>query len=252
MTDSNTHLDATALAEAGRALEGDTPLEILRWASNRFAPRLTFATGFGAEGCVLLDLIGRHDLDIDIFTLDTGLLFPETYELWRRLEAKYDFTIRSVSPELSIEQQAATHGPELWEREPDRCCNMRKVTPLTEQLVGFDAWITAIRRDQTDSRAGALAVEWDPKFALGKINPLVRWTKRDVWAHLLKHDVPYNPLHDRGYPSVGCKPCTSMVNAGEHDRAGRWRGAPKSECGLHTQVDGTDEFGDTSSPRSQE
>lgn len=252
MTDSNTRLDATALAEAGRALEGDTPLEILRWASNRFAPRLTFATGFGAEGCVLLDLIGRHDLDIDIFTLDTGLLFPETYELWRRLEAKYDFTIRSVSPELSIEQQAATHGPELWEREPDRCCNMRKVTPLTAQLVGFDAWITAIRRDQTDSRAGALAVEWDPKFALGKINPLVRWTKRDVWAHLLKHDVPYNPLHDRGYPSVGCKPCTSMVNAGEHDRAGRWRGAPKSECGLHTQVDGTDEFGDTSSPRSQE
>ena len=249
MTDVLTRPGATTMAEAGRTLEGGTPLDILRWASNMFAPRLTFATGFGAGGCVLLDLIGRHDLDIDIFTLDTGLLFPETYELWRRLEDKYDFTIRSVRPELSTEQQSATHGPELWTREPDRCCDMRKVTPLTAQLVGFDAWITAIRRDQTDSRAGALAVEWDPKFALGKVNPLVRWTKRDVWAHLLKHDVPYNPLHDRGYPSVGCLPCTSMVNAGEHDRAGRWRGAPKTECGLHTQTDGATEFGNTSSPR---
>ncbi len=243
MTDTLTRPGPASLAEAGRALEVGTPLDILRWASDRFGPRLTFATGFGAEGCVLLDLIGRHRLPVDIFTLDTGLLFPETYELWRRLEARYGFTIRSVGPELSIEQQAAAHGPELWAREPDRCCDMRKVTPLTAQLSGFDAWITAIRRDQTDSRATALAVEWDPRFELTKVNPLVRWTKRDVWGHLLEHDVPYNPLHDRGYPSVGCLPCTSSVNPGEPERAGRWRGAPKTECGLHADVEGADEIG---------
>jgi phosphoadenylyl-sulfate reductase (thioredoxin) len=247
MTAALTPTDAPALAEAGQALENSTPLEILRWASSTFESRLTFATGFGAEGCVLLDLIGRHELAVDIFTLDTGVLFPETYELWRRLESKYGFTIRGVSPDQTIEQQAATHGPELWGREPDRCCDLRKVTPLTGQLARFDAWITAIRRDQSDNRASALAVEWDDKFALSKVNPLVHWTKRDVWAHLLKHDVPYNPLHDRGYPSVGCLPCTSTVEPGEHDRAGRWRGASKTECGLHTQVDGADKF-ETSSP----
>lgn len=247
MTASLTPTDAPGLAEAGQTLENSPPLEILRWASNTFGSRLTFATGFGAEGCVLLDLIGRHDLAIDILTLDTGVLFPETYELWRRLEDKYGFTIRGVRPDQTIEQQAAAHGPELWGREPDRCCDLRKVTPLTAQLARFDAWITAIRRDQSDSRANALAVEWDDKFALSKVNPLVHWTKRDVWAHLLKHDVPYNPLHDRGYPSVGCLPCTSTVEPGEDDRAGRWRGASKTECGLHTQVDGADEF-ETSSP----
>jgi phosphoadenosine phosphosulfate reductase len=236
MTNTLARPDSSGIAEAGRALEGGTPLDILRWATDAYGPRLTFATGFGAEGCVLLDLIGRHTLPIDIFTLDTGLLFPETYQLWRRLESRYDFTIRSVGPELSVEQQATAHGPELWTREPDRCCGMRKVTPLTTQLDRFDAWITAIRRDQTDSRASALPVEWDQRFALGKVNPLVRWSKRDVWAHLLKHDVPYNPLHDRGYPSVGCVPCTSSVNPGEHDRAGRWRGAPKTECGLHADI----------------
>ena len=248
MTDVVTRLDAKALAEVGRTLESGTPLDILRWATDTFTPRLTFATGFGAEGCVLLDLIGRHDLAIDIFTLDTGVLFPETYELWRRLEDKYGFTVRGVSPELSIEQQADTYGPELWGREPDQCCDMRKVTPLTAQLDSFDAWITAIRRDQTERRASALPVEWDQKFGLGKVNPLVRWTKKDVWAHLLKHDVPYNPLHDRGYPSVGCVPCTSPVEPGENDRAGRWRGATKTECGLHTQVDEADEFDNTNLP----
>ncbi len=229
------------IEETGRALEGNSPLEILRWATDAYGPRLTFATGFGAEGCVLLDLIGRHTLPIDIFTLDTGLLFPETYDLWRRLESRYGFTIRGVGPELSVEQQATVLGPELWTRDPDQCCDTRKVTPLTAQLAGFDAWITAIRRDQTRTRVSALAVEWDQKFALAKVNPLVRWTKRDVWAHLLKHEVPYNPLHDRGYPSVGCVPCTSRVAAGEHDRSGRWRGTAKTECGLHVDVTGADQ-----------
>ena len=243
MTDTLTSPDPRTVAETGRALETDSPLEILRWATDRYGPRLTFATGFGAEGCVLIDVIGRHCLPVDIFTLDTGLLFPETYDLWKRLETRYGLTIRRVAPELSVEQQAAAHGPELWARQPDRCCDMRKVTPLVAQLSQFDAWITAIRREQTDHRADAQPVEWDKKFGLAKVNPLVRWTKKEVWAHLLEHDVPYNPLHDRGYPSVGCLPCTSHVNAGEDDRTGRWRGNAKTECGLHANVGGATEVG---------
>ena len=236
MTHTLTRPDATYLAKSDQALETATPLEILRWAADQFGSRLTFATGFGAEGCVMVDLIGRHRLPIDIFTLDTGLLFPETYDLWRRLEARYALTIRGVHPDLTVDAQAATHGPELWTRHADRCCEMRKVSPLVAELSAFDAWITAIRRDQSASRADALAVEWDSKFGLGKVNPLVRWTKQEVWSHLLRNEVPYNPLHDRGYPSIGCLPCTSTVAAGEDDRAGRWRGATKTECGLHAPM----------------
>ena len=236
MTHTRTRPDTTHLAESGRALETATPLEILQWADDQFGSRLTFATGFGAEGCVVIDLIGRHRLPIDIFTLDTGLLFPETYDLWRRLEERYALTIRGVRPERTVDEQAMTHGPELWTRHAARCCEMRKVSPLVAELSGFDAWITAIRRDQTASRADALAVEWDLRFGLGKVNPLVRWTKKEVWSHLRRNDVPYNPLHDHGYPSIGCLPCTSAVRVGEDDRAGRWRGAPKTECGLHAPI----------------
>ena len=236
MTDTLTRPDAAHLMESGFALETSTPLEILQWAADQFGSRLTFATGFGAEGCVLIDLIGRHRLPIDIFTLDTGLLFPETYDLWRRLEARYALTIRGVRPELTVDEQAATHGPELWTRHAGRCCEMRKVSPLVAELSRFDAWITAIRRDQTASRADALAAEWDPKFGLGKVNPLVGWTKKEVWSHLLRNDVPYNPLHDREYPSIGCLPCTTGVATGEDDRAGRWRGGSKTECGLHAPM----------------
>ena len=214
-------------------LEPQSPRAVLKWAADQYPGRITFATGFGPEGCVLIDLIGRHGLPIDIFTLDTGLLFPETYDLWRRLEARYDLRIRSVQPELSVDEQATAHGDRLWERQPEQCCRMRKVVPLKASLANVDAWVTAIRRDQTPQRAGALVVEPDHKFGIVKVNPLVRWTKQQVWAHLQEHDVPYNPLHDRGYPSIGCAPCTSAVQPGEDDRAGRWRGSEKTECGLH-------------------
>ena len=229
-------LTSRDLEAAARDLEDSSAAEILTWAVERFGRRLTFATGFGAEGCVLIDLIGRHGLPIDVFTLDTGLLFDETYELWRRLETTYELTVRGVEPELSVADQALHHGDRLWEREPDRCCGMRKVFPLEAELSGVDAWITAIRREQTPQRANARVVEWDAKFEIAKVNPLVRWTKKDVWAHILQHDVPYNPLHDQGYPSVGCRPCTSQVGSGEDDRAGRWRGVAKTECGLHGPV----------------
>jgi phosphoadenylyl-sulfate reductase (thioredoxin) len=221
------------IAASARTLEGKTALEILTWAANELSPKLTFATGFGAEGCVIIDLVGRNKLPIDLFTLDTGLLFPETYALWRALETRYGVTIRAVRPEQTVSEQASTHGPALWQRDPDRCCELRKVRPLRAALAGFDAWITAIRRDQTPERATAKTVEGDPKFGLLKINPLVAWTHDDVWAHLYQHDVPYNPLHDSGYPSIGCQPCTSAVRPGEDPRAGRWRGTAKKECGLH-------------------
>jgi phosphoadenylyl-sulfate reductase (thioredoxin) len=242
------HLE-TEHADDAAALEGRSPLEILQWAAGRYAPRLTFATGFGVEGCVIIDLIGRHQLPIDLFTLDTGVLFPETYELWRRLEARYGVTIRGVRPAQTIDEQSTTHGPALWERDSDRCCDLRKVRPLRAALGGFDAWITAIRRDQTAERATAQIVEPDQKFGLVKVNPLVAWSHKDVWRHVFAHDVPYNPLHDQGFPSIGCQPCTSAVADGEDPRAGRWRGSAKKECGLHvlpvvTDADGTPQDGE--------
>jgi phosphoadenosine phosphosulfate reductase len=216
-------------------LDGRGAEEILSWAARQFAPRLTFATGFGAEGCVLIDMIGRLGLPIDVFTLDTGLLFPETYELWRRLEEKYGITIRAVRPVQTVPEQARTEGDRLWERDPDRCCALRKVEPLRQALSGFDAWITAIRRDQTADRATAGVVEKDERFGLVKVNPLVAWTSADVAAYVAEYDVPVNPLHQQGYPSVGCLPCTSRVLPGEDPRAGRWRGRVKTECGLHSR-----------------
>jgi phosphoadenylyl-sulfate reductase (thioredoxin) len=218
---------------AARELEGQSPAEILRWASQHIGSKLTFATGFGAEGCAIIDLIARNRLPIDLFTLDTGLLFPETYALWRQLEARYDVTIRAVRPVHSVDEQAAAHGPALWTRDPDRCCDLRKVIPLRNALAGFDGWITAIRRDQTAERATARVIEHDRKFDLIKVNPLVAWTHDDVWGHIYAHDVPFNPLHEQGYPSIGCQPCTAAVLPGEDARAGRWRGTNKKECGLH-------------------
>jgi phosphoadenylyl-sulfate reductase (thioredoxin) len=219
----------------GRIAETWSAEAVLVWAAEQFAPRITLATGFGAEGCVLLDLVARHRLPIDLFTLDTGLLFPETYALWHQLEDHYGLRIRGVQPEQTVDEQAAAHGDALWERDAVRCCSLRKVAPLRETLSGFDAWVTAIRREQTMVRSNAHAIEWDRKFNLVKVNPLVRWTKQELWKHITQFDVPYNPLHDQGYPSIGCIPCTSAVQVGEEDRSGRWRGTSRTECGLHRQ-----------------
>lgn len=219
----------------GRIAETWSAEAVLVWAAEQFAPRITLATGFGAEGCVLVDMVARHRLPIDLFTLDTGLLFPETYALWQQLEERYGLTIRAVRPRQTVDEQAETHGDALWERDSNRCCALRKVEPLGDTLSGFDAWITAIRRDQTAVRSGAQAIEWDRKFSLAKVNPLIKWTKQDVWKYVTKNDVPYNPLHDHGFPSIGCVPCTSAVLSGEDDRSGRWRSTGRTECGIHRQ-----------------
>ncbi len=225
-----------ALKAAASALENRSAEEILRWAAGQYAPSLTFAASLGLEDVVVIDMAARAGLPIDLFTLDTGLLFPETDELKQRLEARYSVTIRAVKPEFTVAEQAAREGDALWLREPDRCCDLRKVAPLRSTLANFAAWITAIRRDQTPERANAPTVVWDSRFGLVKINPLVQWTFDDVQAYVAKHEVPYNPLHDQDYPSIGCRPCTSPVRPGEDPRSGRWRGKEKTECGLHLKV----------------
>jgi phosphoadenosine phosphosulfate reductase len=228
-------IDREALSRAAAELEEADAPDVLRWASARFGPSLTFATSLGMEDCVVTDMIGRYGLPVAIFTLDTGLLFPETYALKAEIEQKYGLAITPVQPQYTVEEQAIREGSELWLREPDECCELRKMQPLRATLAKYDAWITAIRRDQTPDRASAPVVAWDGRFGLVKINPLVRWTFASVQAYVREHQVPYNPLHDRSYPSIGCVPCTSPVQPGEDPRSGRWRGREKTECGLHVR-----------------
>ena len=214
-------------------LETASPQVVLKWALDEFGSDVALATGFGAEGCILVDMVARIDPSARIFYLDTDLLFPETYELRDRLEARYGIRFERRSAVRSLEQQNLRHGEKLWERDPDLCCRLRKVEPLKQMLSGLRAWITAIRRDQSPARARAKVVDQDAKFGLIKINPLAGWTKQQVWKYALENDVPYNPLYDQGYSSIGCMPCTTPVQINEHQRAGRWRGFQKTECGLH-------------------
>jgi len=222
--------DLLSLAEE---FEGAPPQEVLRWAIEEFGSDVALATGFGAEGCVLVHMVASIDPAARIFFLDTDLLFPETYKLRDQLAARYGVRFERRSSPRSLEQQALRNGEKLWEREPDLCCRLRKVEPLRDMLSGLQAWITAIRREQSQTRANARVIERDPKFGLIKINPLAGWSKPQVWAHIFKHEVPYSPLYDQGYSSSGCRPCTTPVQINEDQRAGRWRGFQKTECGLH-------------------
>ena len=228
---------STGFTRANRVLAGQPPLVILRWAVDHFAPRLALATAFNPEDNVLLDTIARHQLPVDLFTLDTGLLFDETRALWRRLEQRYGVRVRAVRPAQTVEAQAATAGPRLWQRAPDACCALRKVAPLKAALGDADAWITGIRRDQSPARADVPLVGFDALTGLVKINPLAAWTAVDVDAYVRERAVPVNPLHAQGYASIGCAPCTAPVAAGADPRSGRWRDRAKTECGLHW-VDG--------------
>jgi phosphoadenosine phosphosulfate reductase len=222
---------------ANADLAGQLPATILRWAVQQFHPRLTMATAFGAEGCCLIHLLAEIEPAVRIFNLDTGYQFPETLELRERIKGRYGIAVEFVRPEQSVAEYEAAHGGPLYLFEPDRCCHDRKIVPLKKALAGYDAWVSAIRRDQTEHRAAAGVVQWDAKFGLHKVNPLLAWTRKDVWAFIARHDIPYNPLHDRNYPSIGCWPCTRAVTAGEDERAGRWSGSAKKECGLHVLPD---------------
>ena len=213
--------------------ESWTPQEVLRWGFATFGDTIEMATGFGAEGMVLLDIALRVNPKLKVFTTDTGFLFPDTYELKGRVQERYGIRIERLQSKLTPEQQAEVYGAELWKRDADQCCALRKVEPLREKLATLRAWITAIRREQTAVRSHAGKIEWDEKFELIKLNPIADWKHKQVWDYILENDVPYNPLHDRGYPSIGCTHCTRAVLPGEDLRAGRWAGLEKTECGLH-------------------
>lgn len=213
--------------------------DILRWAWERFGTRASIGTSFQGAGLVMIHLARQQGLAFPVFTLDTGLLFPETLELKARLESFFDLSIESLEPDLTVEEQADVHGPELWGRTPDLCCTVRKVLPLRDKLAEADCWITGLRRDQSQNRANIGIVElytFDETSGrdIVKLNPMAAWSREAVWDYIRRHKIPYNPLHDRGYRSIGCWPCTRQTANGEGERAGRWTGFAKVECGIHT------------------
>ncbi len=215
-------------------LETATPEEILRWATSRFAGRFTMATAFGPEGMTLIHMLSTIAPETPIFNLDTGYQFAETLELRERVLKRYGIKVEFKRPTTTVEEYEAMHGGPLYVKQPDQCCMDRKLKVLRKSVVGMHAWASAIRRDQSADRARAPIVAWDAKFNLIKVSPLANWTKKEVWNLISKEDIPYNPLHDQGYTSIGCQPCTRAVLFGEDERSGRWSGTAKTECGLHS------------------
>ena len=208
--------------------EGRSAPELLEYMVERFHPRMYVACSFQKEASVIMDLLVKIEPSARFFTLDTHVLFPETYEVWKQLEDRYGIEVE-IYQGISLERQAAVHGDELWNRDPDACCGIRKVGPMNEALSKVDAWMSGLRRDQSTSRANTPKLAWDKKHGLWKANPLAEWSEKDVWTYLFENDVPYNPLHDRGYESIGCTHCTKPGAA----REGRWTGNDKTECGIH-------------------
>ncbi|WP_047152360.1 phosphoadenylyl-sulfate reductase [Aneurinibacillus tyrosinisolvens] len=215
-------------------LAGADTLDVLKWAYKQFGDELVYSCSFGAEGMVLIDLISKVKKDARIIFLDTHFHFKETYELIDRVKAKYpELRIEIQETDLTPEQQAEQHGPELWKSKPDLCCNLRKIQPLEKALSGVKGWISGLRREQSPTRANTQYVNKDNKFKSIKVCPLIHWTWDEVWSYITLHNLPYNSLHDRNYPSIGCEYCTLPVEDGGDSRAGRWSGSGKTECGLH-------------------
>lgn len=230
-------ISAEEVRRLAQDFEGKHPKEILRWATEKLWPRVEISTAFGPEGLVILDVAMQLERKMRVFTIDTGFLFPETLELKRRVEERYGIEIESLHPELSVEEQARIHGPELYRREPDRCCALRKTAPLKKKLAHLDGWVTGLRRSQSETRKKVHILDpYDDGTGrmIIKISPLAGWTKEEVWWYIVSHDLPYNPLHDKNYVSIGCWPCTQPIEEGESERAGRWKGFQKKECGIHT------------------
>ena len=231
---SPTAEELETLRRQSLALENATPEEIIAWAVEAYFPKLAMATAFGPEGCLIVSMLAKIEPRVYVFNLDSGYQFKETLETGDRIAKKYGVDIDYLRPELTVEQFEAAHGGPLYRTDSNRCCGERKLKALHRVADRFDAWMSGIRRDQSPHRAKAPIVGWDKKFGLVKISPLANWTKKDVWKRIADEKVPTNPLHDQGYPSVGCWPCTRAVGEGEDERAGRWSGSKKTECGLHT------------------
>ena len=228
--------DVTELEAWNEHFRATSPQALLAWAAERWGPRVALTCSFGgAAGMVLLDMIVRVAPETPVLYIDTGLLFPETYRLIAQVHQRYGITPQPVRPARTVAQQAEAEGDALWQRDPDRCCGLRKVQPLGEVLAPYEAWITGIRRADSATRANANLLEWSGKYNLTKLNPLVFWNERDLWRYIYKHDVPYNPLLDQGYGSLGCHTCTRLPDSGD-PRSGRWAGFNKTECGLHVET----------------
>lgn len=217
--------------EAGRRLEQASPQDVLRWAGETFGERFLVTSSMG-DG-VLASLAASAVPGVEVVFLDTGYHFAETLGTRDAVAQVYDVRVRTVLPLLTVAQQDREHGPELWRRDPDACCALRKVEPLARALAQCDAYATGVRRDESPSRAGTQVVEWDERRGKVKVNPIARWTQDDVDAYVLEHGVLVNPLQHDGFLSIGCAPCTRPVAEGEDPRAGRWAGTAKTECGLH-------------------
>ena len=206
--------------------------DLLLWAQEEFGDNLCLSCSWQKQSSVLVHMVSELGLDLDVVELDTQLFFKETYETRERLVKRYGLNL--IRPHvLTIAEQHKVEGPNLWESNPDRCCHIRKVEPLIETLVPYDAWVSGIRRDQSPSRATARKVERSERYGVWKIQPLADWSEEDVWAYIMANDIPYNPLHDEGYRSIGCMPCTRPTRPDEEERAGRWAGSDKLECGIH-------------------
>ena len=210
---------------------------VLEWAYKRYQEeRIVYASSFGAEAIVLIDLISQVKPDAHIVFLDTGLHFLETYEVIDKMEARFpSLKIERKQPALTLDEQGAQYGTALWKRDPNQCCQIRKVIPLREALSSKEAWISGLRREQSPTRQNTEFVNDDAKFGNIKICPLIHWTWDEVWKYIRENNLPYNQLHDQNYPSIGCFPCTQPVGEDGDSREGRWTGMSKTECGLHTR-----------------
>lgn len=221
------------IREFSEQFENSSPEEILSWGHEKFGRDIVLGTGFGPSGVFLIHRLISNQIPVRIFYLDTHLLFRETYSLRDELEERFDIKIERVSTDLSVEDQKEKYGDELWKSDPDKCCYIRKVLPLKNYLSDKKAWVTGVRRKQAASRELTDVIEWDPLNEVVKINPLARWSNEDVWDYIKEHDLPYNPLHDDGYPTIGCIPCTEPADSAEDERSGRWKKMEKTECGIH-------------------
>lgn len=207
--------------------------EVLEWAVSRHSPKLVMTSNFGVEGVVLIDHLMRVAPETPIIYLNTGFQFSATDDVKERLRDRYKFNLIEARAMLTVEEQAQIYGERLYETNPDLCCRIRKVEPLQRALAGFEAWVAALRRDQSPTRADIKTVEWNASKEIVKIHPLANWTRSQAWSYIVKNNLPYNQLYDDGYTSIGCWPCTRQVAAGQHERSGRWAGSRKQECGIH-------------------
>jgi phosphoadenosine phosphosulfate reductase len=224
------HEDIATLAVRFEAAE---PAEILRWAVDRYAPDAALTCSFQHEGVVLAHMLQSIAPETPIVFINTGYHFPETLAYRDLLVGTFGFNLIEVGPAQTKEEVERAHGPELFRHDPDRCCEINKVEPLRRALRGVRAWINGRRRDQASTRQALPILEELPN-GMVKINPLLRWTSKDTYEYMTRNGIPLNPLFEKGYSSIGCAPCTRPVLAGEDERAGRWAGRDKTECGIHT------------------